>query len=211
MKLVKNIVIILSLVCLPRLILGQDFEGTITWEVTKRNVTYQKKHHVLDNQVKIQTYQPDGTLKGEKLVDLSTGKVIALIPERKLYFEVPNKPQKRAIETEVKRTGETRVINETECTEIMVRNKTMNKHVTVWIAGDGFEFYIKLIKALGKGQLANAYLEKVQNKSGAMPFEIIEKTPDGRLLSKQVITHIDQSTPDPSIFKIPEDFSMMER
>ena len=200
----------------------QSFEGVITIKETVRSNTILKKITVKGDKVKLETFADEAgnDLKGIKIIDLASGKVTALMPSRKLYFEVPSKPAAAPANINVEPSGASKNISvktgdatkEYACKEILVTSQEKKTKISYWIAEGSFSFYLKMLRALGKSESTSEfYLKMGEKHPNALPLIIEEKRLDNTEISKQEVTEINESSVDDSVFEIPSDYSLMER
>ena len=190
-------------------VIAQSFEGTITLTETKRNTKLTKKIHVKGNMVKLETYLPNGELKGAKIINTETGKITAMIPKRKLYFEVPNKKHDMTVEAKVNKTGKTKEIAGKTAHQVIVKAPQAN--VVYWLVKGNFDFFAPMVTALAKNEKISKFFSKVEDKKGVMPVKSVEKNTDGTVLLTREVTTIESKTIDDSIFTVPSDYSLMEK
>lgn len=187
------------------------FEGVITWKETKRNVSMTKKMYVKGDMVRIETYKPGSTteLKGVKIVDMAKGVVTALIPSRKLYFEVQPKEDGHDEDVTGKATGKSTKVLGYDCKEFMASSSNGNT-VTFQCATGDFSFFSKLIHVMGKDDPMDVFFEKLGQKE-AIPLKAEEKNATGTVVFTREATNIEKKALEDSLFQIPTDYSIWEK
>ena len=222
MKRLKHIVLssILLFLCLG--VSAQDFEGVIILIEKHRSSEITKRITVKGDFVKLETFASKDTtnLKGAKIVNLQSGKVTALLPSRKLYFDIPNKMTRRPFTAEITPSDEKKTISVTsdtssedyECKKFMVSSKEKKAQVTYWVTKGNFTFYLPLMEALSKNENISDFFGKLSEKHpGVMPMSSVERKPDGTKVGGTKIIEITSKSISSTAFEIPEGYSLMER
>jgi hypothetical protein len=189
-----------------------QFEGEIIFEknVGKIHVTY--KYFVKGNDIRIEEVGEDGTIDGIQLMDLETKKTYALSPERKLWFETPNRRPAKSLDVEIKKTGETQEILGKKCFELVVTNKAQDRKIVYWITKGDYEFFIPMLETLNrKENQAMFYLETegMENHFPMLSTEHVLST--GAVVSTLIAKKIESKTIQPETFVIPKDYGKFER
>ena len=189
-----------------------QFEGEIVFEknVGKIHVTY--KYFVNGKDIRIEEVGEDGTIDGIQLMDLDAKKTYALSPERKLWFETPNRRPAKSLDVEIKKTGETKEILGKKCFEVVVTNKTQDRKIVYWITKGDYAFFIPMLETLNrKENQAMFYLEAegMENHFPMLSTEHIIST--GAVVSTLTAKKIESKTINPETFIIPKDYGKFER
>ena len=189
-----------------------QFEGEIIFEknVGKIHVIY--KYFVKGNDIRIEEVSEDGTIDGIQLMDLDTKKTYALSPERKLWFETPNRRPAKSLDVEIKKTGETQEILGKKCFELVVTNKAQDRKIVYWITKGDYEFFIPMLETLNrKENQAMFYLETegMENHFPMLSTEHVLST--GAVVSTLKAEKIESKTINAETFIIPKDYGKFER
>jgi hypothetical protein len=189
-----------------------QFEGEIIFEknVGKIHVTY--KYFVKGNDVRIEEVGEDGTIDGIQLMDLETKKTYALSPERKLWFETPNRRPAKSLDVDIKKTGKTIEILGKKCFELVVTNKVQDRKIVYWITKGDYEFFIPMLETLNrKENQAMFYLETegMEDHFPMLSTEHIIST--GAVVSTLKAQKIESKTINAETFIIPKDYGKFER
>jgi hypothetical protein len=130
-----------------------QFEGEIIFEknVGKIHVIY--KYFVKGNDIRIEEVGEDGTIDGIQLMDLETKKTYALSPERKLWFETPNRRPAKTLDVDIKKTKETREILGKKCFEVVVTNKAQDRKIVYWLPRRMDRCFIPMLETLNRKEL----------------------------------------------------------
>ena len=217
----KTLLTILT-VCISGALSAQAFEGVIMLKETHRNNVIAKRITVKGDKVKLETFGSADTtdLKGIKIVDLSSSTVTALLPSRKLYFNIPNKSANKPVNASVKTTDEKKTITVKsgdatqayECKKVVVTSEARKARVSYWIAKGNFSFYSEMLSALNKHKAISDFFGKLAEKHpGTMPLKAKEERLDGTVIQSFEVTEITTKAISDTTFEIPADFSLMER
>ena len=201
---------------------SQGFEGEIKMTETHRGNVILKHIYVKGDMVKIETYADEaGTdLKGAKIIDLKSGKITALMPSRKLYFDLPNKPHRPATGLSADATEKTKNVEVQSgdgkkgftCNQVIVKHAARKVAVSYWIAKGNFDFFGPMIKVLDRREdISNFYDQLVEKHPGAMPLISVERRADGTEVTRRTVTEINEKTIDESTFEVPADYTLQER
>ena len=75
-----------------------------------------------------------------------TKKTYALSPERKLWFETPNRRPAKSLDVDIKKTGETKDVLGKKCFELVVTNKEKDRKIVYWITKGDYAFFIPMLR-----------------------------------------------------------------
>ena len=189
-----------------------QFEGEIIFEknVGKIHVTY--KYFVKGNDIRIEEVGEDGTIDGIQLMDLETKKTYALSPERKLWFETPNRRPAKSLDVEIKKTGETQEILGKKCFELVVTNKAQDRKIVYWITKGDYEFFIPMLETLNRKENQAMFYLETEGMENHFPMLSTEYTiSTGAVVSKLIAQKIESKTINAETFIIPKDYGKFER
>jgi hypothetical protein len=188
-----------------------QFEGVIHFERTKTETTMYT-FTIKDAKIRVDDYGQDGSLKGIEMVDTKEGTVIAMSPERKLYYDATTKAP-TPVKPEVIKTGNKKTIAGFECTEWVVKITLEDTEITYWVTDKsaGFTFFDDMLKTLNRKDKLAKYFMAVEGNEDVFPIEGIEKSLSGKLRTKLAATKIEPKSVEASIFNIPEDYQEFKR
>lgn len=188
-----------------------NFEGV--FEFTKKTgaTEVKYKYFVKPDKVRIEDYGTDGTLQGVMLVDLKANKVIGLSPERKLWMDMPNNRKRKESEIKLEKTGKTKDIAGYSCAEWKVTCKEEDRVITYWMAKEGFDFFIPMIKALNRADKLSLYFLKLTGAEGMFPMMGEEKKTDGTLITTLKVSSVKKQVLQASLFEVPSDYAKYDK
>lgn len=189
-----------------------QFEGEIVFEknVGKIHVTY--KYFVKGNDIRIEEVGEDGTIDGIQLMDLETKKTYALSPERKLWFETPNRRPASSLDVDTKKTGKTKEILGKKCFEVVVTNEEQDRKIVYWIAKGDYEFFIPMLETLNRKENQAMFYLEIEGMENHFPLLSAEHTlSTGAIISSLTAKKIESRTINPETFIIPKDYGKFER
>jgi hypothetical protein len=208
----KTFVLFVLSVWMVHSLKGQAFEGVIELSEKKGSSVQKLVYTVKGKMVRIDTYNSDGELKGAKIVDTESGIVLALMPSRKLYFQIMVRPIQES-DGSVKRTGEQKEILSISASKAEIVNTKLDRKTTLYFGGKDFTFFLPLVRALGnEDSFSFGFIHSSTNERGeGIPLEITEFRNDGMELMNRRVTSITRKPVDEAVFDIPVDYSLMER
>ncbi len=189
-----------------------QFEGEIIFEknVGKIHVIY--KYFVKGNDVRIEEVGEDGTIDGIQLMNLDDKKTYALSPERKLWFETPNRRPAKSLDVDIKKTGETKDVLGKKCFELVVTNKEKDRKIVYWITKGDYAFFIPMLKTLNRKENQALYYLEIEGIENHFPMLSTEYTiSTGAVVSKLIAQKIESKTINAETFIIPKDYGKFER
>ena len=189
-----------------------QFEGEIIFEknVGKIHVIY--KYFVNGNDIRIEEVSEDGTIDGIQLMDLDTRKTYALSPERKLWFETPNRRPANSLDVEVKKTGKTKEILDKKCFEVIVTSKTQDRKIIYWITKGDYKFFIPMLETLNRKENQAMYYLEIEGMENHFPMLSTEHVlSTGDVVSTLKAEKIESKKISPETFIIPKDYGKFER
>jgi hypothetical protein len=189
-----------------------QFEGEIIFEknVGKIHVTY--KYFVKGNDIRIEEVGEDGTIDGIQLMDLETKKTYALSPERKLWFETPNRRPATALDVDIKKTGKSKEILGKKCFEVIVTNKAQDREIVYWITKGDYKFFIPMLETLNRKETQAMFYLEIEGMKNHFPMLSTENIiSTGAVVSTLKAQTIEPKTIQPETFIIPKDYGKFER
>ena len=190
-------------------LMGQGFEGSITF--VKKSFYDTTFHHyfVKNNRVRIDQYEEQGgKLIETLLVDLQEESITAVNPQKKLYRPLSITSDKRIPREDFKviKTGNFRRINGTKCYQWRVRNRKMNSEIAYWVAPTHFDFYRDLLKLLKRTERTYRFFMQIPDNAGYFPMLSVERTLLRDERERLVVKDIVRDQLSDALFTIPEDY-----
>ena len=189
-----------------------QFEGEIIFEknVGKIHVIY--KYFVKGNDIRIEEVGEDGTIDGIQLMDLETKKTYALSPERKLWFETPNRRPAKTLDVDIKKTRETKEILGKKCFEVIVTNKANDRKIIYWVTKGDYEFFIPMLETLNRKENQAMYYLEIEGMENHFPMLSTEYAiSTGNVVSTLKAENIETKKIAAETFVIPKDYGKFER
>ena len=189
-----------------------QFEGEIIFEknVGKIHVIY--KYFVKGNDIRIEEVSEDGTIDGIQLMDLDTKKTSALSPERKLWFETPNRRPAKSLDVDIKKTGKIDIVLGKKCFEVIVTNKAQDRKIVYWITKGDYKFFIPMLETLNRKENQAMYYLEIEGMENHFPMLSTEHVlSTGDVVSTLKAEKIESKTINAETFIIPEDYGKFER
>jgi len=189
-----------------------QFEGEIIFEknVGKIHVIY--KYFVKGNDIRIEEVSEDGTIDGIQLMDLNTKKTYALSPERKLWFETPNRRPAISLDVDIKKTGKTKEVLGKKCFEVVVTNKAQDRKIVYWITKGDYKFFIPMLETLNRKENQAMYYLEIEGMENHFPMLSTEHVlSTGDVVSTLKAEKIDSKKISAETFIIPKDYGKFER
>ena len=143
------------------------------------------------------------------LVDIKEHNIKALSPDKKLFMEIPYKPNAAEIarkDIQTKKTGATKNILGYPCNEYKVTSKEQNTEISYWLADGNFDFFHELLSTLNRKDNFPAYFMQLYNVDGTFPLLAIERTLQGEEKSRLEVTKLERKILDYSLFAVPKDY-----
>ena len=189
-----------------------QFEGEIIFEknVGKIHVIY--KYFVKGNDIRIEEVSEDGTIDGIQLMDLDTKKTYALSPERKLWFETPNRRPAKSLDVDIKKTGKIDIVLGKKCFEVIVTNKAQDRKIVYWITKGDYKFFIPMLETLNRKENQAMYYLEIEGMENHFPMLSTEHVlSTGDVVSTLKAEKIESKTINAETFIIPKDYGKFER
>jgi hypothetical protein len=208
-----NLIFALFLVtiCTTGVVTAQSFEGVIEFTKTTGPVSTTYKYYVKDDFVRIEELSEKGVIQGIMLVDNANNSVTALSPERKLFMDVPNMRLPKEVEVKVEKTGITRELSGYNCEKWEVINTEADRKVIYWVANDGFDFFLPLLKTLNRKDEQAVYFMEIPDANGVFPMQGTESKLGGSNISTLQVQKITPSKMVDDLFRVPTGFTKFER
>ena len=191
--------------------IAQSFEGVIEFTKTTGPVSTTYKYYVKNQFVRIEELSEKGVIQGIMLVDNSMHSVTALSPERKLYMDVPNMRLPKDVDVQVEKTAETKEITGFRCQKWVVTNTAEDRKVTYWVANDGFDFFIPMLRTLNRKDEQAVYFLEIPGAAGVFPMRGSESKLTGSKISDLDVKTVTKSKLADDLFRIPSGFTKFER
>ena len=148
----------------------------------------------------------------EQLMDLETKKTYALSPERKLWFETPNRRPAKTLDVDIKKTKETREILGKKCFEVIVTNKENDRKIIYWITKGDYEFFIPMLETLNRKENQAMYYLEIEGMENHFPMLSTEYAlSTGNVISTLKAESVEAKKIASETFVIPKDYGKFER
>ena len=192
---------------------AQSFEGTIEFRELRPTDTINRIYYVKGDNIRIDEIgSKSKKVEGTYLIDLKTGKFVALSYDRKLYIEQSSGiPGATTEKFDVKKTGKEKTLQGMKCTEYVVTNADDKVQITYWMASGKFDFFFKLLKVLNRKDKSSVYIQQLTGVDGMFPFLSKQVNLDTKVEITLEVTKIEKKTIDASKFEIPKDFTKFQK
>jgi len=188
-----------------------SFEGTITMTERRGSTEVKLVYSVKGKMVRIDTYTQANELRGSRIIDTESGVVLALMPSRLLYYQIPIRTENPEEQCTVKKTSEQRTFLGLESDVYETVNTALDRKSVITVVRGNFDFYLPLIKALGRDDSFSCMFTDAQGMIGIFPADVHEYRSDNTLILRRTVTEIKDATLTDDIFDVPPDYSLMER
>lgn len=188
-----------------------QFEGVIYFNKV-HNETTEYTFTVKGSKMRIENFGKDGKLLGVDLIDFEAGTVIAMSPERKLYYDAKTKPG-TAVKPTIEKTNNKKTILGYECTEWTAKIPLEDTEISYWVTDKsaGFTFFDEMLDVLNRKDKLAKYFMAIPDNKDVFPLIGEERDSDGKVRTKLVTTKIEPKSVDESLFVIPDDYQEYER
>ena len=187
------------------------FEGKINFKKTAGSIEMKYNYFVKGDQVRIEELNEVNEVVGLQLVNTKNKKLIAISPERKLYLEAPSRRSGANLDVKVLKTDRKKIINEIECSEIIVINKAQDRKIRYWVTKGNYSFFKPLLLVLNRKEKQAMYFLKIKDLEGYWPMKSVEVViSTGKVVSKLMTISIDLSEQKDALFEIPEGYTKFE-
>lgn len=188
-----------------------SFEGKINFRKTAGSIQMKYNYFVKGDQVRIEELNELNEVVGIQLVNTKNKKLIAISPERKLYLEAPTRRSGANLDVKVLKTERKKIINEIECSEIIVINKAQDRKIQYWVTEGNYSFFKPLLQVLNRKEKQAMYFLKIKDLENYWPMKSVEYViSTGKVVSKLVTVSIDLSKQENVLFEIPEGYIKFE-
>lgn len=190
---------------------AQGFEGKIEFTKTIGPVTAKYTYYVKDHLVRVEELGEDGELQGIMIVDSKANTVTALSPERKMFIEVPNDREPKAVKVDVEKTNNTKTINGVKCTEWVVSCIGDGREAAYWVTDGDYEFFVPMLNTMNRKDKLAVYFNLIPDVNGVFPLEGVERKTNGTEISRLHVNNVQRTEQPKHLFEIPKSYSKFER
>ncbi len=184
----------------------EKFEGSIK---LKKETVYDTTYvliQVRGEQVRLDELDSKKNIINIYIINLESGKVLALSPKRKLFFELspsrsiqmPNNDEAATINKENKIT-----LDGKSCCQMRVKSTAHNTEVAYWVTEKDFDFFMAMNKILRKVKPDVDLFAYFPDVKGLFPMLVVERTLLRKEKMKVLVTAIDEMRLNENIFTIP--------
>lgn len=196
------------------LVIGQSFEGVIEFRKQTATDTVNYVYYVKGDKVRLDEIgNRSKKVEGSFLIDLKTNSMILLSHDRKLYIEQNSgAPATMNGKAEVKKTGNTKVIQGVKCAEYVVKNADEKVMITYWMAEGKFDFFFKVLKVLNRKDKSAIYIQQINGVDGQFPFLSVQvNTETNKEEVRMEVTKHQKKAVDDSQFVVPKDYQKFQK
>lgn len=188
-----------------------SFEGKINFKKTAGSIEMKYNYFVKGDHVRIEELNETNDVVGIQLVNINNKKLFAISPERKLYLEAPTRRSGANLDVKVLKTDRKKIINDVECSEIIVINKAQDRKVRYWVTKGNYSFFKPLLLVLNRKEKQAMYFLKIKDLEGYWPMKSVELViSTGKVVSELITVSIDVSKQKDELFEIPEGYTKFE-
>lgn len=211
MKKQLRILSILLALALTTSTFASPFEGVIFFQkVDNKDVTY-FRYYVKGNHIRIEDVNEGGVLNGILLIDMEKESLKMLSCSAQMYIDVPVAEESEKPKVKIDRTGEVRMILGKECELWKVVNMADYSSYEFWVNEGEYNFFTPMLKMLNRNDnIALAWVSSMMGQN-YFPFEGVEYSSTGKLLTKLEVIEIKNKELDLHLFDIPENYSLFEK
>ena len=207
----QYIVINFILLLLPTTTDSELFEGRI--EVVQESI-YEKSYStyfVKDENIRIDEFDNDHELIQSLIINIEDERIFILRPHKKLYQEVTLTKANVASKENftIKKTGNSRAVNGSECYQWRVKNNERNTETTYWVSQNNFYFFNDLIKLLNRTDKTFEFFSKIPETQGFFPMLSVERTLLRKEKLRTSVININKEKLKNSQFDIPKEFYLI--
>jgi len=192
---------------------GQSFEGTIDFTQVNGTDTSLYKYYVKGNNVRVDNFDTrTKNNEGTFLIDLSTKKLTALSPVRKIYFDQPSGTPIKATGTpKVTKTSNVKKINGYSCTEYDVTDAEEGLKISYWMASGHFEFFVGMLQILNRKDKYSEYFLEIPNTQGMFPMFSEQWDLQGNKKGSMKAHGVTKAPQSDEVFKIPPGYKEFKK
>lgn len=190
---------------------ANPFEGVIYFQkIDDKEVTY-FRYYIKDNQVRVEDVNEGGIINGILLIDLKDKTLKMLSCSAQMYIDVPIAPENDKLKVKIDRTGEVKMIVGKECELWKVVNLVDYSNFEFWVSKGEFSFFTPMLNMLNRNdKIAVAWISTMMGND-YFPFEGVEYSSTGKLITKLEILEIKEQEIDTDLFKVPANYSLFEK
>ena len=193
---------------------AQSFEGVIEFKKQTTTDTVNYIYYVKGDKVRLDEIgSKSKKVEGSFIIDLKTNTMLSLSHERKLYIEqAAGTPAPVNGKPEIKKTGNTKMIQGIKCNEYTVKNAEEKVQVTYWMACNSYDFFFKLLKVLNRKDKSAVYVQQLTGVDGCFPFlssQVNLETNKEEV--KMEVTKVEKKTVEPAKFEVPKDYQKFQK
>ena len=190
-----------------------SFEGTIDFIQYTGGDTSHYKYFVKGNNVKVDNYDPNSkNIEGSFLIDLTTKKMTAVSPVRKIYFDQPSGAAVKPGGTPTaKKTGSTKKINGYMCTEYVVVDAEEGTKIHFWMASGHFDFFVGMLQILNRKDKFSEYYLQIPSMQGMFPMLATMEDLGGTSKGFMKAVNVQKTTITDDTFKVPAGYKEFKK
>ncbi len=189
------------------------FQGSIEMIQKSQYETSYFTYFVKNDNVRIDKFDNNHTLKQSLYINLSSEQIYVLCPIKRLYSKIEVNKNKLAENDNfiIQKTENSRIVNDYLCYQWRVKNKERNTEVAYWVSQDNFYFFERLISLINSTDKTYEFFEKIPETQGFFPMLSVERTLLRKEKSRLYVVHISNKTVNDDIFTIPSDCKLVLR
>lgn len=189
------------------------FEGTITFIQSNGIDTSFYEYYVKGNKVKVDNFDPKTkTTEGTFIIDLTTKKMTAISPVRKIYFDQPSgAPVKPTGTPKAAKTNNTKKINGYTCTEYVVVDAEEGMKIHYWLAKGRFDFFTGMLQVLNRKDKFSEYYLEIPAIQGMFPMLATQEDLSGAVKGEMKADKMDKATVSDDAFNIPAGYKEFKK
>jgi hypothetical protein len=189
------------------------FEGTIVFTQFNGTDTSYYEYYVKGNKVKVDNYDPKTkTIEGTFLIDLTTKKMTALSPVRKIYFDQPSgAPVKPTGTPQAVKTNNVKKINGYTCTEYVVVDGGESTKIHYWLAKGRFDFFVGMLQILNRKDKFSEYYLQIPAIQGMFPMLATQEDLAGNVKGSMKAEKMEKTQISDDTFSIPAGYKEFQK
>jgi len=208
---------ILNIYCQPKgggISVEKQFEGSINFIKKTLDDTTFYVYRVKGRKIRIDIKENSlnsNSIENYLLFDLDKKSITAISPSRKLYIPIQASEYKKADEKKfiIVKSNNKKLVNGYQCFQWRVKNVEQKTEITYWVATENFAFFEDLLKLWNRSEKhAVFYLHEIY---GYFPMESIERTLLRDEKMKLLVTSIQKTKVEDSLFNIPKDYKSYDQ
>jgi len=189
------------------------FEGTIDFMQFNGTDTSLYKYYVKGNNVRVENLDlRTNNNEGTFLIDLSTKKMTALSPVRKIYFDqAPGAPAKPTGTPKVTKSTNIKKINGYTCTEYDVTDAEEGFKIIYWLAAGHFDFFNGMLQILNRKDKFSEYYMQIPNTQGMFPMLAEQQDLSGGKKGEMKAKSVSKGAQSDDLFKVPAGYKEFKK